>query len=307
MMNSFVLIDKASGRRSTSVVNQTRRLLGRKVKVGHTGTLDSTATGLLILLTGSLTRASRYVMALPKRYRVTLKLGVVTDTCDYSGAILESCPWQHLSDRDIDRVLAGFLGVRLQVPPKVSAIRINGQRAHALTRRGEDPELVARPVTFSRISRLSSLDAEGSFSLSVDCHQGTYIRSLARDLGESLGCGAHVLSLRRESVGPFLAEDALDSEVLFQEDREGALEMLQNSLCPSREILAPFLVYRLDDDDENRLRNGLAVPLKARDHFGVIGASECTAVEGRTVLSFGQLKQAGSGLSFLPRTNIFDQ
>lgn len=306
-MNSFILINKACGRRSTDVVNQTRRLLGRKVKVGHTGTLDSTATGLLVLLTGGLTRASRYVMALPKQYRVMCQLGVTTDTCDYSGAVLDRRSWDHLVSRDIDRVLSGFFGVRLQVPPSVSAIRVNGQRAHALVRRGEEVELAARAVTFSKIQMVSHIDSRGSFSLVVNCHQGTYIRSLVRDLGERLGCGAHVLSLCREGVGPFIAENALSSEVLFQEDREEALRSLQGRLRSAREILDPFLVYRVDPQHEVRLRNGLAVPVADRDHFGLISSSECTAVEGDTVLSFGELKRVGPELSFVPKTNIFYQ
>lgn len=288
------------------MVNRVRRLLGRRCKVGHTGTLDSTASGLLLILTGNLTRAASFVMALPKRYRVTLKLGETTDTCDYSGQIVRSLPWDHLTVRDVDRVLPGFFGTRLQIPPKISAVRVNGQRAHVLARNGLEPEIASRPVVFSRVSRVSDLRADGTLSLVVDCHQGTYIRSLVRDIGECLATGAHVVSLHRERVGSFAAAGALSSERIFQEDQVRALAAVEGYLRRGGELLQPFLTYRLSVADEERLRNGQPVPVMDRSHFGLVPASVCTAVQGERTISFGTLTAMEGERMFIPRTNIFD-
>ncbi len=304
-MNSFLLIDKAVGYRSTEIVNRVRRILGRRLKVGHTGTLDSTASGLLLLLTGNLTRAASYVMALPKRYCVTLKLGEVTDTCDYSGEVLEKRSWEHLCERDLDRALPAFFGTRMQIPPKVSAIRVRGKRAHALARKGKDPKLAPRPVVMTRIERIGPINPGGYVTLSVDCHQGTYIRSLVRDLGYRLECGAHVSALRRESVGGFLVSNALSSSYLFSDTEQSVRHELEKRLLPSREILAPFLVYKLNAEDEKRVRNGQQVSGLSRRHFGLVPSVICAA-EGESVLSFGRLQDEKGECCFVPKTNIFE-
>lgn len=177
-------------------------------RIGHTGTLDPFATGLLILLTGPFTRSMRYFHGLAKRYRAVMRLGVETDTEDRTGAtIAESDAWRDLSAEDLRRVLARHVGEGTQVPPSYSAKKIEGRRAYTEARRGALVELAPVPITVHALELERFEPPEVAFSTTVST--GTYVRSLARDIGRDLGCGAHLLALRRTRIGPFSVDDAV--------------------------------------------------------------------------------------------------
>lgn len=205
----IILIDKPAGMSSFGVVARVRRKLrdefGHKVKVGHTGTLDPFATGLLILLSGKCTKKSGEFLKLNKVYEATIKLGYISDTGDTEGKI-EKRNDRKIELKEIQEILKRFIGDIEQVPPKFSAIKINGQRAYKLARKGQDFEMPSRKVTIYNIEIL-----EYSYPLlKIRCHvsSGTYIRTLAEDIGRALGTGAYCESLRRLKIGEYDVKDA---------------------------------------------------------------------------------------------------
>jgi tRNA pseudouridine55 synthase len=208
MHSGILLIDKPAGITSAGVVGRVKRILGAE-RVGHAGTLDPDATGLLVVLVNGATRVASYAADGTKRYSGIMRLGVTTTTDDMAGEILTESSAVPPFEKVLQASRA-FIGAIQQVPPKVSAIKVQGKRAHKLTREGHEFELNAREVTVSRfdIERVS----DNSFRYVVECSPGTYIRSLARDLGEALGCGGAVESIRREKSGPLSVEGALTLE-----------------------------------------------------------------------------------------------
>ncbi|HRZ27345.1 MAG TPA: tRNA pseudouridine(55) synthase TruB [Spirochaetota bacterium] len=213
MDNSVLLIDKREGLTSFETIREVRRLLGVR-KIGHAGTLDKYAAGLLVVLTGRATRLSAYLLGSEKTYRATVKLGVVTDTGDREGKIISTSPAEGVSEDDILGALSSFMGETLQVPPVYSALKIGGKRASDLARQGKDVSLKERKIVISELS-LVSFEAEFlRFTIDVRCSKGTYIRSLARDIGDVLGTGAYMEGLRRTASGPFSVDDAVTIEEL---------------------------------------------------------------------------------------------
>lgn len=207
-----ILMDKAEGWTSFDAVNKTRNLLRKrlqlkKLKVGHAGTLDPMATGLLILCTGKYTSLLQTFQDQPKTYSGTMRLGAVTASYDRESPPENEKDWRSVHAERIEAALPAFTGDILQVPPLYSAIKVDGQRAYSLARRGKDLELEPRPVSVHSFTidatRLPDLDFR------VECSKGTYIRSLAHDLGQELGCGAYLTALRREAIGPHNVNDAL--------------------------------------------------------------------------------------------------
>lgn len=206
-MDGFLLVDKASGMTSHDVVAKIRRRFGTK-KVGHAGTLDPMATGVLVLGLGNATRLLQYVVDGTKGYSATIALGKSTVTDDREGEILITATPELLSqvtDEDIARVLAEMVGTISQRPSSVSAIKVAGKTGHERVRAGEEFELPSREVTITSIDIhfITRSSDEISIELSVLCSAGTYIRAIARDLGEALGVGGHLTSLRRTLVSPF--------------------------------------------------------------------------------------------------------
>ncbi|MFB8893716.1 tRNA pseudouridine(55) synthase TruB [Microbacterium plantarum] len=216
----ILLVDKPGGMTSHDVVARARRALGTR-KIGHAGTLDPMATGLLVLGVGPATRLLTYIVGLGKTYEATIRLGVSTDSDDADGTVTEHATNEALAAVDragIDRGIAALTGEIDQVPSRVSAIKVGGKRAYDLARAGEEVELKARRVTVSRFDVRDVRDvvlndvAGGSRAIDVDvivdCTSGTYIRALARDLGADLGVGGHLTALRRTRIGPFEVSDA---------------------------------------------------------------------------------------------------
>lgn len=251
------------------------------LKVGHCGTLDSTASGLLILVTGDATRFSDYIMLLPKVYRVMIQFGAETDTCDYSGEIT-SRTQQDFADLDVNKLhdaLYSFSGWRLQSPPSISAVKIDGKPAYKLARSGRDLDMNVkqRPVYFRQIRVIKPYDKiTGTLGLEIHCGKGTYIRSLAQDLGKITGFGAYVLSLERVSIGNFDVSQAneIDAEYKF---------------VNLSELAVNFTRIYVSDRDSKSFSNGMSILLRNAESFsrGVTPLKDIICVEGYDFLGIG--------------------
>ena len=202
----FVVIDKPAGLTSHNCVSRLRRCFGLK-RVGHGGTLDPAVTGVLPIALGPATRLLPYLPG-DKTYRGSIQLGRTTSSDDLEGTVLTTSPWPELSTEQLEKSLQAFRGEIQQRPPQVSAVHVDGVRAHERARRGEQMDLPARPVTIHRLELLHWDASSGRLDLEVHCSAGTYIRALARDLGEQLGCGGCLASLRRVQALGFQIEEA---------------------------------------------------------------------------------------------------
>ncbi|HZD64878.1 MAG TPA: tRNA pseudouridine(55) synthase TruB [Acidimicrobiales bacterium] len=210
MIDGLVVVDKASGWTSHDVVARCRRLLGQR-RVGHAGTLDPDATGVLAVGLGRATRLLRFVGALPKAYRGEVVLGVATSTLDAAGEVTARFDMGGISLEEVRAAAADLTGEIHQVPPMVSARRVGGRRLHELARAGVVVEREARAVVVDRLE-VTPTEEEGVVTIEVRCSSGTYVRTLAADLGEALGGGAHLRSLRRLAVGSFTEDEAVAVE-----------------------------------------------------------------------------------------------
>ena len=221
--DGIILTDKGHGETSHGVVKKVKALFrgGTPVKVGHAGTLDPFATGLLIILLGQGTKLSQFIMSGEKVYVATVELGVETDTLDPTGKVLRTSRVPELGPEFIRERAERFVGKILQVPPAYSAIRYKGTRAYKLARSGQDIDLKAREVIVHSLHILA-IDLP-QITMRIRCSSGTYIRSLAADFGRDLGPGGHLRSLRRLKSGPFDVEDALPSSEIAEKAREGFL------------------------------------------------------------------------------------
>jgi tRNA pseudouridine55 synthase len=229
------------------VVARVRRLAGQK-RVGHAGTLDPLATGVLPVLLGRATRLMNFVQAGQKSYIAEISLGTATDTDDAEGVVIASGPVPFVNETFLEETLSRFVGEILQTPPKYSALKIGGQRAYALARTGAEPVLAARPVT---ISALTLLDySPSTLRLEVVCSKGTYVRALARDIATALGTVGHMSSLLRTRVGPFAVDDAVTLDGVAVRD---ALRPASQAIPDAPEVTASA-------DEARRLANGQPVP-----------------------------------------------
>ena len=205
-VTGLVVVDKEAGWTSHDVVARCRRIFGQR-RVGHAGTLDPDATGVLLVGLGRATRLMRFLTALPKTYEAEVVLGTATTTLDASGEVTGTWEMDGISLAQVRAAAASLTGPIEQVPPMVSAVKVGGQRLHALARAGIEVERAARPVTVYRFD-VEPGPSPGVFRIEVECSSGTYIRVLAADLGVLLGGGAHLRNLRRTRIGSFSTEDA---------------------------------------------------------------------------------------------------
>jgi len=269
-MDGVLLRAKPAGVTSHDVVAEVRRSLPRKTKVGHAGTLDPFATGLLIVLVGRATRAQRFFMELPKTYRAVARLGWTSSTGDRDGELTET--------GRMPGALEIPVGEQLQTPPAYSAVRVGGRRAYDLARAGETAELKARPITVYRADLLWHEDDRAAFE--IECSSGTYIRSLVTDLGD-----AYCDELERTAIGPFRLEDAVGGPDSAAADP--AIADIASALLPLRDALS-FLPERpLSADEAAAVRNGRRVPA----HGGVTGHLRLT--RGGEVLAIGEVADGG--------------
>jgi tRNA pseudouridine55 synthase len=209
------VVDKPSGWTSHDVVARCRRLLGTR-KVGHSGTLDPMATGVLVLGVGRATRLLTFLGGLPKTYEARILFGVETDSLDADGTVTATHDMAPPTEAEVRAAAAALTGDLLQVPPMVSAIKIDGQRLHERARRGEVVDRPPRPVTVLRYD-VAPTDDPMEWTATVECSAGTYVRVLAADLGAALGGGAHLVALRRTAVGPFGLDDAVELDAVAPE------------------------------------------------------------------------------------------
>ena len=205
-VNGLVVVDKEVGWTSHDVVARCRRIFGQK-RVGHAGTLDPDATGVLLVGLGRATRLMRFLTALPKTYEAEVVLGTATSTLDASGEVTGTWDMDGVSLAEVREAALTLTGDIEQVPPMVSALKVGGRRLHELAREGIEVERAARPVTVHRFDVTPGM-TPGVFRIEVECSSGTYVRVLAADLGEALGGGAHLRNLRRTRIGSYATEDA---------------------------------------------------------------------------------------------------
>jgi tRNA pseudouridine55 synthase len=215
-LNGFLNLDKPAGMSSARAVDRVKRILPRKTKIGHAGTLDPFATGVLVLLIGKATKQCESLMDQPKQYEATVKFGATTATDDpESPEIPLGREVRQVTLSQIEATLPRFVGAIQQRPPAFSALKVGGKRAYDLARSGENVELQARTVQVYKIELLDY--AWPLLRLRIDCGRGTYIRSIARDLGEALGVGGYLIQLRRTRVGSFAIEQAVTLERILQD------------------------------------------------------------------------------------------
>lgn len=244
MTDGILLIDKPAGITSHDVVYRVRRAYGTK-QVGHAGTLDPMATGLLVVLVGNATRASEAAMEHDKAYTAGLLLGIVTDTEDSGGTVLSRCDVLPSED-EVKKVAASFLGKTMQVPPMYSALKVGGKKLVDLARSGITVEREAREIEISSLS-VSRTD-ERHYVLAVECSKGTYIRTLCADIGKKLGCGAVMDSLCRTRVGQFSLSDAVTTEALetmTAEEKEARLLPVEGLFAACPLVTLPTFYARL--------------------------------------------------------------
>lgn len=261
MKNGLLLIDKQPGCTSHDVVQKVRRGLGQR-KIGHCGTLDPAATGLLVLTLGRATRLTRFLINAPKVYGGTIRFGIATDTYDAAGEITAKASIEGLDPVAVESGMRAFEGEIDQAAPAFSAKKIKGVKYYELARRGEPVPEATKRITIYEFTPTSAL-ADGRISFTLGCSSGTYVRSLAHDLGRELGCGAHLESLRRERVGPFDVADALDLDAL--QTRLEAGEALGPAWIPFDQIPLPFPHVQTDAQQERRIMNGQTVLIREQD------------------------------------------
>jgi tRNA pseudouridine55 synthase len=255
-VHGWMVLDKPVGMTSTLAVSALRRILNAK-KAGHAGTLDPLASGILPLAFGEATKTVPYVVDGEKAYTFTVSWGMETDTDDSEGLATAT------SDRrptaaEIAAVMPRFIGTVMQVPPKYSAIKIDGERAYDLARDGETVELNARPVEIHALRLVARDDDAATFE--AECGKGTYVRAIARDMGRMLGCLGHVTALRRTRVGPFTLADAVPWSQL-----DGAPDAARDALRPVEGGLTELPCIVISRDAAGRLRRGQPVILRGRD------------------------------------------
>ena len=265
-VDGILLVDKPSGITSNDTLQRVKRLFNAR-KAGHTGSLDKAATGLLALCFGEATKISNFLLDANKRYSARCRLGIETTTGDAAGEVLQELPVPLYDTEHVEQVLAGFRGTIQQVPPMYSALKHKGQRLYKLAYAGQEVERQARPVT---IFKLELLRLEHDL-LDVDivCSKGTYVRTLAEDIGKKLGCGAHVETLRRTALGPYEAADMRSLEYL--EDVAGKAHTQLDSLLLGADSALPHLpVLELIDSVVFYLLQGQAVTVGGAPPEGLV-------------------------------------
>lgn len=253
-MDGFLVIDKPMGVTSSACVARVRRRLGRNTPVGHGGTLDPMATGVLPVCVGAATRLFDYIIDKKKTYVAELRLGVETDTQDATGATVRTCAVE-VGEDAVRAALRPFVGEILQTPPMYSAIKRNGERMYDLARRGERVELAPRPCRVDDIRLVRAL-APDRYQLEVDCGKGVYIRTLCHDIGALLGCGGHMAALRRTRAGAFCLEGALSLEEVDEMDAAG----LAARLTPMDAAVGHLPAVRVAQDRRGAVLNGSPLP-----------------------------------------------
>ncbi len=252
-INGWVIVDKAVGPTSTDMVGKVRGLF-QAAKAGHAGTLDPLATGILPIALGEATKVIAHVFDAPKEYRFTVKWGEARSTDDREGDILVRSDARP-TRAEIEAVLPDYIGEVSQRPPAFSAIKVDGERAYDLARDGRPPELAPRTVWIESLTILGTPDPDHT-EFALRCGKGTYVRAVARDLGEQLGCFGHIAALRRTAVGPFRESDAISLDMLGELRHKGALD---EARLPVEAALVDIPAVAVTGSEAERLRCGQSI------------------------------------------------
>lgn len=268
--DGILLVDKLEGESSYDVIRRLKRALVNPTKLGHAGTLDPFASGLLIVMLGQGTKLSRFLMSGAKRYLATVRLGIETDTLDCTGEVtrISEVPELVRQGGSLQQALQAFVGEIEQTPPLFSAVKVGGKRAYQLARRGESIRLAARKVTVHALE-VKSISLP-DLTIEVVCSSGTYIRSLAMDLGKALGTGGHLISLRRLRSGPFSVEEGVNAGIIT---RSWAEAVLQERLIPLRDALPDLMAVHVGEEMAGKVRRGQSL-LADELHLGA-GHTRC--------------------------------
>lgn len=266
-VNGLLLLDKPIGITSNAALQQVKRLYNA-AKAGHTGSLDPIASGMLPICFGEATKFSQFLLDADKSYVVVGKLGVVTTTDDTEGEIVATAPCDHIRDKDIEKVLEKFCGTIEQLPPMHSAIKVHGQPLYKLAHQGITIERQVRSVNIYEIKLLDFTDDK--FELFVRCSKGTYIRTLVGDIGKALMCGAHIVSLRRLTVGGYQQQDMVTVNVLEQLAAEKNYSKLDDFLQPLDTILSGYPELYLAENTSYYLRQGQPVMVPSAPVSGLV-------------------------------------
>ena len=267
-MNGVLLVDKEPNWTSSDVVVKLKGIL-RQRRVGHAGTLDPMATGLLVLFVGRATRACSFAEAEDKHYRAALRLGLTTDTQDITGTPLRECDASAVTEELLRETLRGFVGEIEQIPPMYSAIKLNGKKLYEIARRGGEVERKPRTIAVRRLE-LTGRSGE-DWLLDIECSKGTYVRTLCHDVGERLGCGGCMSALRRVRAGAFSVEDAHTVPAVVAAAAEGRAEEL---LLPLDSLFSAYPALSVGAEEERRIRcgNPCAAPGTEDGVYRVYGA-----------------------------------
>ncbi len=266
-INGIVVLDKANGLSSNAALQEVKRLYEAN-KAGHAGSLDPLATGVLPVCLGEATKVSQFLLDSDKRYRARIKLGIRTDTGDSEGSIIERNEGISVSRKAIERALTKFKGEVEQVPPMHSAIKMNGVPLYKLARKGIAVEREPRLVTLYQICLVEFVNSE--LELEISCSKGTYIRTIADDLGQELGCGAHVIELRRTQAGVFTEKDSISSEELALEKENRGLDKIDQFLIPMDRAIQDLPEVNLPSITASHVKNGQAVLVRHLPKNGLV-------------------------------------
>ncbi len=266
-INGIVILDKATGLSSNAALQQVKKLYEAN-KAGHTGSLDPLATGVLPLCLGEATKVSQFLLNSDKRYRTKIKLGVRTDSGDKTGKVIQSIADFSVSEAGIEKELDAFRGEIEQLPPMHSALKVDGVPLYKMARKGIEIRREKRKVTIYEINLLNIV--EDVIELDITCSKGTYIRTIADDLGQALGCGANIIELRRTEAGVFREEDCKDLEALSELKVQGGLEVIDEQLIPMDQAIAELPEVNLPSVTASHLKNGQAVIVRHLPEEGLV-------------------------------------
>ncbi len=266
-ISGIVVLDKANGLSSNAALQEVKRLYEAN-KAGHAGSLDPLATGVLPVCLGEATKVSQFLLDSDKRYRTRIKLGIRTDTGDSEGSIIERNEGISVSRKAIERALTKFKGEVEQVPPMHSAIKMNGVPLYKLARKGITVEREPRLVTLYQICLVEFVNSE--LELEISCSKGTYIRTIADDLGQELGCGAHVIELRRTQAGVFTEKDSISAEELALEKENRGLDKIDQFLIPMDRAIQDLPEVNLPSITASHVKNGQAVLVRHLPKNGLV-------------------------------------
>jgi len=278
-ISGWVILDKPVGVGSTQCVGRVKWLY-QAAKAGHAGTLDPLASGMLPIALGEATRTVPFIMDGEKTYQFTVCWGAETNTDDLEGEVTEKSDKRPTKD-EVLALLPNYTGVISQIPPKFSAIKIDGERAYKLARDGEEVQIEPREVEIETLKLVSFSDGHAKFE--ALCGKGTYVRALARDLGRDLGCFGHISELRRSAVGPFLEEDM----VSLEKHLESELEALDQELFTTGTALEEVIEVPVTKEQVHRLRLGNSIVLRGRD--AIAHADEAFASSGDELIAIGEV------------------